>query len=106
MTDSDARRFGDKVVLITGGGGAIGKAAARRFGTEGAKLVIFDRNRDNAESLIEALRVTGTKALAVVADVGDKADVDSAVDAALQAFGRIDVLFNNAGIPGKIAPVY
>ena len=106
MTDSDARRFDGKVVLITGGAGAIGKASARRFGTEGAKLVIVDRDRDQAETLVEALRVTGTSALAVAADVGDKAGVDSAVDAALQTFGRIDVLFNNAGISGKIAPVY
>jgi NAD(P)-dependent dehydrogenase (short-subunit alcohol dehydrogenase family) len=106
MTDSDARRFDGKVVLITGGAGAIGKAAARRFSTEGAKLVIVDRNRDQAETLVEALRLTGTKALAVAADVGDKACVDSAVDAAFQTFGRIDVLFNNAGISGKIAPVY
>jgi len=106
MTDSDARRFDGRVVLITGGAGAIGKAAARRFGTEGAKLVIVDRNRDQAETLVEALRVTGTAALAVAADVSDKAGVDSAVEAALQTFGRIDVLFNNAGISGKIAPVY
>jgi NAD(P)-dependent dehydrogenase (short-subunit alcohol dehydrogenase family) len=106
MTDSDARRFDGKVVLITGGAGAIGKAAARRFSTEGAKLVIVDRNRDQAETLVEALRVTGTTALGVAADVGDKAGVDAAVDAALQTFGRIDVLFNNAGISGKIAPVY
>jgi NAD(P)-dependent dehydrogenase (short-subunit alcohol dehydrogenase family) len=106
MTDSGARRFDAKVVLITGGAGAIGKAAARRFGTEGAKLIIVDRNRDQAETVVEALRVTGTTALAVAADVGDRAGVDSAVDAALQTFGRIDVLFNNAGISGKIAPVY
>jgi NAD(P)-dependent dehydrogenase (short-subunit alcohol dehydrogenase family) len=106
MTDSDARRFDGKVVLITGGAGTIGKATARRFSTEGAKLVIVDRNREQAETLVKALRVTGTSALAVAADVGDKACVDSAVDAAFQTFGRIDVLFNNAGISGKIAPVY
>jgi NAD(P)-dependent dehydrogenase (short-subunit alcohol dehydrogenase family) len=106
MTDLGARRFDAKVVLITGGAGAIGKAAARRFGTEGARLIIVDRNRDQAETVVEALRVTGTTALAVAADVGDRAGVDSAVDAALQTFGRIDVLFNNAGISGKIAPVY
>ena len=56
--------------------------------------------------MVEALRGAGTTALAVAADVGDKAGVDSAVEAALQTFGRIDVLFNNAGISGKIAPVY
>jgi NAD(P)-dependent dehydrogenase (short-subunit alcohol dehydrogenase family) len=106
MTDSDARRFDGKVVLITGGAGAIGSASARRFGAERAKLVIVDRDRDQAETLVEALRVMGTSALAVAADVGEEAGADSAVDAALQTFGRIDVLFNNAGISGKIAPVY
>ena len=106
MTKPGGRRFDDKVVLITGGAGAIGSASARRFGAEGAKLVILDRNRDQAEALVEALLGAGTTALAVTADVSDKAGVDSAVEAALQTFGRIDVLFNNAGISGKIAPVY
>jgi NAD(P)-dependent dehydrogenase (short-subunit alcohol dehydrogenase family) len=106
MTDSGGRRFDGKVVLITGGAGAIGSASARRFAAEGAKLVIVDRNRDRAEMLVEALGDAGTAALAVEADVGEKAAVDSAVEAALQMFGRIDVLFNNAGISGKIAPVY
>jgi NAD(P)-dependent dehydrogenase (short-subunit alcohol dehydrogenase family) len=106
MTDSVARRFDGKVVLITGGAGAIGSASARRFGAESAKLVIVDRERERAETLVEGLRVTGTSALAVAADVGEKAGVDLVVDAALQTFGRIDVLFNNAGISGKIAPVY
>jgi NAD(P)-dependent dehydrogenase (short-subunit alcohol dehydrogenase family) len=106
MTDPGPRRFDGKVVLITGGAGAIGSASARRFGAEGAKVVVVDRNRDRAETLAEALRRTGTAALAVTADVADEAGVDSAVDAALQMFGRIDVVFNNAGISGKIAPVY
>jgi NAD(P)-dependent dehydrogenase (short-subunit alcohol dehydrogenase family) len=99
-------RFDGKVVLITGGAGAIGYASARRFASEGAALIILDRNRDEADARVAALKAAGAPALAVCADVGDKREVESALDAALATFGRIDVLFNNAGISGKVAPVY
>jgi len=100
------RRFEGKVVLITGGAGAIGYASARRFASEGAALIILDRNRDEADARVATLNAAGSPAVAVYADVGDETEVESALDNALKTFGRIDVLFNNAGISGKVAPVY
>jgi NAD(P)-dependent dehydrogenase (short-subunit alcohol dehydrogenase family) len=99
-------RFADKVVLVTGGAGAIGSAAARRFAAEGARLVILDRDRDRNAALADALSKAGSEVLAVTADVGSEDEVDSAVAAAVARFGRIDVLFNNAGIAGKVASVH
>lgn len=106
MTNVVAGRFLEKVVLITGGAGAIGSAAAHRFAAEGATLVILDREGAPAEALAGGLRALGKNALALTADVGDQGAVKTAVTMAVEAFGRIDVLFNNAGISGKIAPVY
>lgn len=100
------RRFEDKVVLITGGAGAIGSAAAKRFASEGASLVILDRDGTRAAGLAEELRLGGAAALAIAGDVGSEAEVDSAVKDAVSHFSRIDVLFNNAGISGKVAPVH
>jgi NAD(P)-dependent dehydrogenase (short-subunit alcohol dehydrogenase family) len=99
------RRFADKVVLVTGGAGAIGSAAARRFAAEGARLVILDRDRDRTAAVVEELKEAGADALAAIADVGSQADVDGAIAQAVARFGRLDVLFNNAGIAGKVAPV-
>jgi NAD(P)-dependent dehydrogenase (short-subunit alcohol dehydrogenase family) len=100
------RRFEDKVVLITGAAGAIGSAAARRFASEGARVAILDCDRVRAAGLADELARTGAHALAVAADVGSETDVNSAVTAAVARFGRLDVLFNNAGISGKVAPAY
>ena len=100
------RRFEDKVVLITGGAGAIGSAAARRFAAEGARLVILDRDRGKATALADDFTRAGSEALAIAADVGSEDDVDGAVAEAVKRFGRLDALFNNAGIAGKVAPVH
>jgi NAD(P)-dependent dehydrogenase (short-subunit alcohol dehydrogenase family) len=96
-------RFRDKVVLVTGGGGAIGSAAAHRFAEEGARLAVVDRDVAAASRIAAGL---GGGALAIEADVGDEAQAAEAVGRAVEHFGRIDVLFNNAGISGAVAPVY
>ncbi|PZO80632.1 MAG: short-chain dehydrogenase [Mesorhizobium amorphae] len=96
-------RFTDKVVLITGGGGAIGSAAAERFASEGANLVILDQDGEAAGRVSDKF---AGKSHAIAADVGDEAAVAKAVAEAAGRWGRIDVLFNNAGISGKVAPVF
>ncbi len=99
-------RFEGRAVLITGGAGAIGSAAAWRFGTEGAALAIVDRDPERTASLIAALEGKGVAALGLVADVGDEAAVADAVARAVARFGRLDAVFNNAGISGVVAPVH
>ncbi|MBN9027260.1 MAG: SDR family oxidoreductase [Rhizobiales bacterium] len=97
-------RFVDKIVVVTGGAGAIGQAAVRRFLAEGAAgVAILDQDGGRAEALAAEL---GDKAFAVAADVTEPAAVDQALAAVVARFGRIDVLFNNAGISGTPAPVY
>jgi NAD(P)-dependent dehydrogenase (short-subunit alcohol dehydrogenase family) len=87
------RRLEGRVAVVTGGGGGIGLAAARRLATEGARLVVADINADAAKSGAE--EVDG---LPVTADVSNSADVERLFAVAHDAYGRIDIAFNNAGI--------
>src|SRR5690606_29852647 len=94
----------DTIVVVTGGAGAIGQASVRRFLGEGAaRVAILGQNAEQAAALAKEL---GERAFAVAADVTDPAAVDKALAAVVERFGRIDVLFNNAGISGTPAPIY
>src|SRR5687768_1553256 len=84
-----------KVAIVTGAGSGIGKATARRFAKEGARVVVADITGDEERTTAE-LRDTGGDALAVHTDVRDEASVVAMFDAARSQFGRVDVLFNNA----------
>ena len=95
--------FTGKVVLITGAAGGIGQAAARAFAKAGAKLVLVDRDAGAGKELTDAIRRQGGEARFVAADVTRSADVQAYVKAALDAHGRIDCFFNNAGIEGRVA---
>jgi NAD(P)-dependent dehydrogenase (short-subunit alcohol dehydrogenase family) len=97
------RRFARKTVLVTGGAGAIGSAAARRFLAEGARVAIVDRDVARAETLAGEL---GKGAIAIGVDVADSVAVDAAIARTRSAFGSLDVVFNNAGIAGVVAPVH
>ncbi|HSY47816.1 MAG TPA: glucose 1-dehydrogenase [Thermoanaerobaculia bacterium] len=88
-------RLENKVALITGGGSGIGKASCLLFAKEGAKVVVVDVNRDSAEA---TAREIGANARAYAADVSKAADAEGMVRFAEESFGRLDVVFNNAGI--------
>ncbi len=86
------------VALITGGGTGIGKAAALALAREGYALVVTGRRQELLDATVAEIEALGARGLAVVADVGKPADVDALFAATLEAFGRLDVLFNNAGM--------
>lgn len=91
--------FAGKVALVTGASGALGGAMARRFGAGGAKVVChYHGNQAGAEAVAGALRAAGGEALIVRADVSSGPEVQTLVQQALEAWGRIDVLVNAAGI--------
>jgi len=96
------KMFEGKVVIITGAAVGIGRSTALAFAAEGAKVVLAGRTYSKVEALANEI---GDQALAVKVDVANAAECQAMVDATVDKFGRIDVLFNNAGISGDWAPV-
>jgi NAD(P)-dependent dehydrogenase (short-subunit alcohol dehydrogenase family) len=94
--------FTGKVALITGAGNGIGRATALAFAKSGAKVVVVDRDTASAEATAGIIRQQGGEARVVTADVTKSAEVQGYVKAALDAYGRIDCFFNNAGIEGAL----
>ena len=91
-----------RVVIITGGGQAIGRGYAHYFAEQGAIPVVADINADGARNVAKEIEDKGAKALAVEVDVADEASANAMVEAALGAYGRVDVLINNAAIFSRI----
>jgi NADP-dependent 3-hydroxy acid dehydrogenase YdfG len=87
-----------KVVVITGASSGLGEAAARLLAEQGAYLALGARREDRLRGLVDEITAGGGKAIAVTTDVTDRAQVTALVEAALQAYGHIDVLINNAGL--------
>jgi NADP-dependent 3-hydroxy acid dehydrogenase YdfG len=94
----------DKVVLITGASSGIGEATARYLATKGATVALAARRVDRLEKIVSGIGAAGGKAKPFAVDVTDKAQVDKLIAEVLAAFGRIDVLINNAGLMA-IAPM-
>ena len=95
-------RLQDKVAIVTGGASGIGEGTVRRFVAEGAKVVIADFQADAGQALADEL---GDAAMFTQVDVTVEDQVGAAVDAAVQAWGQLDVMFNNAGIVGVVGPI-
>lgn len=91
-------RLEGKVALITGGTSGIGSATAIRFAGEGAAVVITGRNSERGEQVVEDIVANGGEALFIRSDVRNAEDCRQAVEQTLERFGKIDVLFNNAGV--------
>ena len=92
-------RLAGKVAIVTGASRGIGRAIALRFGAEGARIVAnYERKSAEAAEVVDEICGAGGEAVAIAADVSQKADVDRLVAQATDAFGRIDILSNNAGI--------
>lgn len=100
-------RLAGKVAIVTGGASGMGLASAERFLAEGASVVVADLNAARGQELLAAREATGDAARVrfVRADVSQEAEVAALVRAALDAFGRLDVMFNNAGIGGAFGPL-
>jgi len=95
-------RLANKVAVVTGGGSGMGAAICRRFVDEGARVVVVDNRRDRGESIARSL---GEAAVFVDADVSRDADVKLMIATAVDRFGRLDVLVNNAGAPQPPTPI-
>ena len=95
-------RLDGKVVVITGGASGMGAATARRFVAEGAKVVIGDLQVEKGEAIAQEL---GAAATFIRTDVGVEADVKAMIDLAVDAHGRLDCIFNNAGFGGVAGPI-
>ena len=91
-------RLANKTAFITGGNSGIGLATARLFVAEGARVAITGRNQATLDA---AARELGSNALAVTADATDIAATEQAIKQAVEKFGKLDVVFANAGIPGN-----
>ena len=91
-------RLADKAAIVTGGGSGIGRVIAQVFAAEGASVVVADRLGDKAEEVAREIEGAGGRAIATATDVTVAAEVDAMARAAEEAFGRVDVLVNNAAV--------
>ena len=95
---SEAPELAGQVAFVTGGATGIGRAIAQALAARGARVAIFNRNQEKAQSAVAAMTGAGLDVRAYAADIADKTSVDTAFDAALKDLERVDILVNNAGL--------
>ena len=98
-------RLEKKIAVITGAASGIGRSTAIRFAGEGATIVIADLNREGGESAVRECKENGGNAVFQLTDVALEADIKGAVDRAVKEFGRLDIMYNNAGLGGAVGPL-
>jgi NAD(P)-dependent dehydrogenase (short-subunit alcohol dehydrogenase family) len=91
-------RLANKIIIITGSGSGIGRASALLFAKEGATVVVNDLNVENGTETVTQIETAGGSAIFIKADVTEPEEVKALVDQVIIQYGRVDVLFNNAGI--------
>ena len=95
----------DKVAIVTGASSGIGRATAKLFAEEGAKIVVAARRQDELDALVAEIEEADGTAIALAGDVRDEAYAKALVDLAVGRFGGLDIAFNNAGSVGKMGPI-
>jgi NAD(P)-dependent dehydrogenase (short-subunit alcohol dehydrogenase family) len=98
-------RLTNKVALITGASRGIGASTARLFAQQGARVILASRSQEELTHLAQEIKAQGGEALAVHADVSDAASVEDLIKQAVEAYGRLDLAVNNAGIAGGNKPL-
>ncbi|MEP0855727.1 SDR family NAD(P)-dependent oxidoreductase [Trichocoleus sp. DQ-U1] len=98
-------QLGDKVALITGAGSGIGKAAAVLLAKEGAKIAALGRTEDELNEVVAQIQQAGGEAMPVLADISETEEMQQAVQQVINQWGRLDIVFANAGINGVWAPI-
>lgn len=98
-------KLAGKVAVVTGGGSGIGKASVLEFARNGAKVILLDRTPDNAEKVKRQVEEAGGEALVIECDIEQPQQVKEAIDQAAATWGRLDIVFANAGINGAMAPI-
>lgn len=94
-----------KVAIITGGGSGIGKASALAFAKEGMKVCVIDLKEERANETVKEIKEEGGEAIAVEVNITDEEQVRTGIERAVKHWGRLDVLYANAGINGTLAPI-
>ena len=98
-------RLANKVAIITGAGSGMGRASACLFAKEGAKVSVVDINMAGGQETVELIGRSGGLAQFISADVTKASDVDQMIQATVTAYARLDILFNNAGVPMSFTPI-
>jgi len=98
-------RLDTKVAVITGAASGIGGATVLRFAGEGASVVIADLNRNGGEAAVRGCRENAGNAVFQLTDASSEKDIKGAINRAIKEFGRLDVVYNNAGLGGTVGPL-